>query len=467
MGEDTQKLKCSTDVKLSLVKKIEYAVGDLGYNLIYFWVSSYLMIFYTDVFGVSMAAITTLMMIVRIFDAVNDPIIGSMADRTKQRTGVYKPWIKWGSLVLGISTVLLFWSHADWPYGLKLVYIYVTYIIVVCASTATNMPYGVLNGTITTDVQERTKISTIRFVCVFLGNMGVVAIASPLLNMFGLNSGKPGRAYILAVGLFCLISVPLLWIAAYKSKEVVKVPETQEKVALKDRFRALKCRPIIIIIIVFLFHGFVYYGRAAIYPYYFTYLCGKPAMLVQFGVIVGIANICGTLISPYVHKWLKHKGRATILEVLVFGLSTIAVYWFPPTENIMMFYIMTFIGGVGLGAYIVMLYSMAPDAIDDSHHKSGVSASGFLYACTSFMCKVGGALAPAVLSVILAATGYVPNIAQNTGVLNAINGMMSLLPGGVALIYAIVMIFYNISDDYYHKINYALQEKREGTSKNE
>lgn len=450
----------NTDVKLSLKKKIQYAVGDLGYNLIYFWVSSYLMIFYTDVFGISLAAVTTLMVVVRIFDAVNDPVIGCLADRTKQRTGKYKSWIKWGSALLGVSTILLFWAHPDWPQTYKILYIYVTYIVVVCASTATNMPYGVLNGTITTDVQERTKISTIRFICVFLGNMGVVAIAGPLLNFFGLNSGNPGKAYICAVALFCVISVPLLWLAAYKSKEVVKVPATQVKISLADRFRGLKCRSILIIIVVFLFHGFVYYGRAAVYPYYFTYVCKNPGMLVEFGVIVGISNVCGTLISPYIHKFFKHKGRATVIEVLVFAVSTIAIYWFPPTSNLLMFYVLTFIGGIGLGAYIVMLYSMTPDAIDDSHYKSGVSASGFLYACTSFMCKVGGALAPALLSMVLAATNYVPNIDQGPATLNAVNFMMSVIPGGVALIYALVMLFYNISDKNYQVINTELTRRR-------
>lgn len=85
--------RLATDVKLSFFQKIEYAVGDLGYNLIYFWVSSYLLIFYTDVFGISAFAVTTLMLVVRIFDGINDPIIGAMADRTKQRTGTYKKWI--------------------------------------------------------------------------------------------------------------------------------------------------------------------------------------------------------------------------------------------------------------------------------------------------------------------------------------------------------------------------------------
>ncbi len=451
----------STDVKLTFGKRLAYAVGDLGYNCMYFWVSAYLMIFYTDVFGISAMAVTTLMLVVRIFDALNDPFIGSLADRTKQKTGTYKPWLIWGPITLGISITLLFWAHASWPTVLKYIYVYATYIVVVCASTATNMPYGVLTQTLTTDVQERSKISSLRFACCMMGNMVVTVIAAPLLIFFGLNSGHAERSYLVTVALFCALSVPMFLITAFRSKEVVLVPESQsEKLTMGDRMRCLKSAPILIMITVMLFHGFVYYGRAAIYPYYFTYLCGSASMIASFGIIQGIANILGTIISPYIHRFFRHKGHATIFDVGVFAVCTGLIYFFPPTQNIVAFYALTFIGGLGFGAYMVMLYSMIPDAIDYSQLKSGVSASGFLYALTSFTCKVGGALAPAVLALVFNATGYVPNVVQNGAVLTSINLMMSVVPGAVGFIYLVVMAFYKISDREYHVINAELAKVR-------
>ena len=453
--------RLATDVKLSFFQKIEYAVGDLGYNLIYFWVSSYLLIFYTDVFGISAFAVTTLMLVVRIFDGINDPIIGAMADRTKQRTGTYKKWIQWGSFLLGLSTILLFWAHPSWPNALKLVYVYATYCIVVCSSTATNMPYGVVMGTITTDSHERSKLSRLRFACVFLGNMGVIAVAPMVLEWFESRSGSAQVSYLGAVALFCVIAVPLLWITAFRCREVEKIPESQPKVTLAQRVRSFRSRPIFIIILAFLFHGFVYYGRAAIYPYYFRYFCGNSAMSVQFGAVMGVANVVGTLIAPSIHRWLRHKGRAMMLEVLLFAIPTVAVFWFPPTTHFAAFYVLNFLSGVGMGAYMTMLYSMTPDAIDYSYYESGVSASGFLYAFTSFMCKVGGALAPAVISITNDALGYVPNAVQNASVLSGINSMMSLVPGLVALIYALLMIAYPVSDARYNVIKHELS-KRDG-----
>lgn len=457
MNENTT---LSTDVRLSLRQKLEYAVGDLGYNLIYFWVSSYLLIFYTDVFGISAVAVTTLMLVVRIFDGINDPVIGALADRTKQRTGTYKRWIQWGSLTLGIATVLLFWAHPTWPSAVRLVYVYATYILVVCASTATNMPYGVVMGTITTDSHERSRLSRLRFACVFLGNMGVIAVAPLVLEWMEARTGSAQTSYLGAVALFCLISVPLLWTTALRCREVVRIPEAQPRVTMEQRVRSFRSRPILIVIIAFLFHGFVYYGRAAIYPFYFRYYCGSPEMSVQFGVVVGIANVIGTFLAPAVHKRLRHKGRAMVVEVLLFAVSTVAICWFPPTTRLAGFYALSFLGGIGMGAYMTMLYSITPDAIDYSYYESGTSASGFLYAFTSFMCKVGGALAPAVISVAFGLLGYVPNAVQNTAVMTGINTMMSIVPGVVALVYALLMVAYPISDRKYDQIKHELAQRQ-------
>lgn len=454
---DIRRAKLPTDIRLSPFQKVEYAVGDLGYNLIYFWVSSYLLFFYTDVFGISAAAVTTLMLVVRIFDGFNDPFIGALADRTKQRTGTYKKWIQWGSFVLGASTILLFWAHPDWPGALKMIYIYVTYCVVVCASTATNMPYGVLMGTITTDSQERSKLSRIRFACCFLGNMGVVAVAPVVLEWFEKTSGSRSVSYLGAVALFCVISVPLLWVTAFRCKEVVKIPEAQPHVTFKQRVQSLKSKPIMIVIIAFLFHGFVYYGRAAIYPYYFRYYCGNAALSVRFGVIMGVANVLGTIVAPSIHRLFRHKGRAMALEVLGFAVTTFAVFWFPPTVNPFMFYLLSMLSGACMGAYMVMLYSITPDAIDYSYYESGVSASGFLYSFTSFMCKVGGALAPAVIAIVNSALGYVPNAAQNSQVLTGINCIMSIVPGVVAVVYFVLMSFYPVSDEKYDGIKEKLR----------
>ena len=286
----------NTDIKLSFGQKLAYGIGDCGYNLMYYWVSTYLMIFYTDTIGISAAAVAVLMLVIRIFDAVNDPIIGSMADTTKQKTGTYCRRIQWDSFALGVTAILLFTGNPNWSNTAKLIYAYVTYTLVVIASTCTNMPYGVLNGTLTSNGLERTKISTIRMFCITLGNMGVTALAVHVLNAFGMRSGHNSRAYLLTLIVFCLVAVPMLWTTAFGCKEVIMLPK-QQKVAMKDRLQTLKAWPIWSLILGMTLFGMIYYGRAAVYPYYFTYYCGNAGMLTFFGVMMGIGGLIRSFIQ--------------------------------------------------------------------------------------------------------------------------------------------------------------------------
>ncbi len=441
-----------TNVTLDFKHKFYYAVGDMGYNLMYYWVSTFLMIFYTDVFGISMVAVSTLMLVVRIFDAVNDPLIGAMADRTKQKTGSYGKWIQWGSFSLGISCILLFWAHPGWSTPAKIIYMYVTYCIVVCASTATNMPYGVLNGTLTTNVVERTRISTMRMFMITLGNMGVTALAIPTLNLFGLNSGHPSRAYILALILFSLIAVPMLWTTALKSKEVVMMPETQTKVPMNLRFKGLIQRPMMAVTLGMVFYGFVYYGRVAVLPYYFTYFVEKPAMLTLFGVLIGVGGLIGSVFTTSLHRLFKHKGRTSAANMLFCGVVISLMFWFPPHTNPVIFYALTLLNGISQGIHLCMQYSIIPDAIDYSYYKTGVNVSGFLYACTSFGFKLGNAVATAIAAAVLGYLGYVANVAQTPQVISGINIMVTFATGVFCVITAICFGLYNISDKKYYEM---------------
>lgn len=458
--KDAYKPHYATDVILGLKGRIDFAVGDLGYNLMYYWVSTYLMIFYTDVFGIGMAAVSTLMLVVRIFDAANDPIIGAMADRTKQRTGAYKPWIKWGSFGLGVSCILLFWAHPNLAYHWKLVYVYVTYILVVCFSTATNMPYGVLNGTLTTNTMERTRLSTLRMFMLMIGNMAVVACSEPILRFFAGKENNGTTSYLFTIGLFVLIAVPMLWRTAYKCKEVVKIPESQPTVSVANRIKAVKSKPILSMIFGMLTHGLIYYGRAAIYPYYFTYFCGNPTLIVGYGVVTGLSGVVGCLLAAPLHRLFRHKARANVYNLVLMGISTSLLFWFPPHINPVLFYTFTCISGICQGIHMVLLYSMIPDAIDFSYYETKANVTGYLYALTSFTCKVGGALAGAFVAIVLGYLGYIANIDQSESVLTGINFIMSIGTGIFCFVTALIFTMNNVSDDVYEDVKAELVRRQ-------
>ncbi len=185
--------------------------------------------FLTDQMGIAAGAVSFLTLFVRIFDGINDPIIGSMADRSVDKgKGKYKPWVRWGALAMSLSIIALFAMQASWSYTFKMIYMWVTYLLVTIFSTCCNMPFGALNGVLTSDSGERAKLSGLRMVFANVGASWAGLIAVPLIVFFsGVGDGttQTPRGYLLAVIVCVVIGLPTLFWSSYKVKEVVKPPK--------------------------------------------------------------------------------------------------------------------------------------------------------------------------------------------------------------------------------------------------
>lgn len=449
------------DITLPFSQRFAFAIGDLGYNSLYYWVSAYLMFFYTDIFLIPAAAVSTLLLVVRIFDAVNDPFIGSLADKTKAKTGSYKLWIWWGSFAMGVGCILLFWAHPEWPYGVKIVYMYATYLIVTAASTASNMAYGSLSATMTTNILERTKMQSLRMMMVQIANMIVVAFAPALLLFLSNEGTNMSQGYLLALILFAVLCVPMLGITAFRCKEVVQYSTHETKVPLRLRLSALfKAKPIILVILGMISYGFVYYGRAAVYPYYFTYFLNNPTLQVWFGIVLGIGGVVGNLIAPKLHMLMKHKGHASGFVLFVCAAAMAIMFWVSYNVSPLIFYFLVFINGICQGAHMGLMFSIIPDSVDYSIYKYNVNCIGFLYACTSFAFKLGNAIGTALTAAVLAWLGYVANQAQTSGVLSGINVMMTLAAAVMSIIAGLFFWVNPLSDEKYAEMSQALAKRR-------
>ena len=154
--------------KVPLISKIAYGFGDVGCNFSWMFVSNFLMIFYTDVFGISMAAVSALMLFSRFWDAINDPIVGGLTDKTKTRWGRYRPWLLVAAPITAVLLVMTFWARPDWPQNGKIIYMVITYCLLVLGYTCVNIPYGTLCGAMTQDIDERAKINTSRSVAAMI-----------------------------------------------------------------------------------------------------------------------------------------------------------------------------------------------------------------------------------------------------------------------------------------------------------
>lgn len=173
--------------KVPLISKIAYGFGDVGCNFSWMFVSNFLMIFYTDVFGISMAAVSALMLFSRFWDAINDPIVGGLTDKTKTRWGRYRPWLLVAAPITAVLLMLTFWAHPDWPDTAKVIYMIITYCLLVLGYTCVNIPYGTLCGAMTQDIDERAKINTSRSVAAMIA-IGIINIITVPLHW---KAGKP------------------------------------------------------------------------------------------------------------------------------------------------------------------------------------------------------------------------------------------------------------------------------------
>ena len=218
------------DGSLSFVEKLHYGIGTIGYNASFHWVSTFLQIYYTDTIGVSAGALSALVLGVRLFDAVNDPIIGSMADRTRTRWGRYRPWLLFGGIGLPLSMIALFSARSSWNPTAKVLWMCIWYVVATVMSTCYDMPYSALHGALSPSSRERVRISSVRLTCSQIGTQITGILGIQLILYFSHAGGaRTEGGYLTAVALICLATLPLAIWPAFKSRERVQPPPDQKK----------------------------------------------------------------------------------------------------------------------------------------------------------------------------------------------------------------------------------------------
>lgn len=457
----------TSNVKLTFGERVNYAVSEFGYNAIYLWISAFMAIFFTDFIGVSAASVSLLLLLVRIFDAINDPIIGSVADRTRSKWGRYRPWVAIGGIIMSLLIVLLFAAQPTWSMPVKVAWMWIVYILITVASTCCNMPYGALNGVITSDSEERTKLSGVRMV---FGNIGAnftsVAAASMILFFSGTGGTEnTAQGYFWAVLITVILGLPTIVWSAAKSKERVQPPpeqmESGAKIPFKTQMQCLIGNKYALVCLFgqFLF-GFLIYGRMTIMVYYFTYFVGDFSLYSITGIVGIITAIIGSgFLGPWLYKILKHKGRALFVGFGLTGLFFLPMFWFSPKG--IAFWVFYALSNLFNTAASGLRYSCDGDNADYAEYKFGVRVDGFLASFVSLMLKAGGAVGPAILLAWLDGLGYTPNVAQNGAVLNALNLSMSVIPCVMCVAVALAFLFvYDLDSNKHTQIIKELEQRR-------
>ena len=465
-------------MRLSLREKIGYGFGDAASSMFWKLFSMYLMFFYTDIFGLTAAAVGTMFLVTRIWDAAFDPFVGVLSDRTESRWGKFRPYLLWMAIPFGIIGVLTF-TTPDLSASGKLVYAYVTYSLMMMIYSLINVPYASLLGVMTADGKERTTLSTFRFIFAFGGSLVVLAAAEPVAGYFShLGGGAPNlqRGWQWAAGVFALLAVIMFWLTFAWTRE--RIRPMAEKTSLRgDLADLLKNKPWFVLLgagIATIFFNSIRDGAAIYYFKYYLHTQAAfslPAWNVTMGwsslyfVIGQGANILGVVLAKPISDRIGKKMTffAAMLSATVFSL---AVYGVPPNAVYLVLILQFFIS-VSAGFVFPLLWSMYADTADYSEWQSGRRATGLIFSASSMSQKFGWTLGGAFAGWLLAFYGFQANVVQNGDTQNGIRMMVSIYPAIGALVSGLFMLIYPLKETLLQKIETELAARRADKEKSE
>ncbi len=481
-------------VKLSVREKVGYSLGDLSANLIFQTLMTFLAFFYTDVYKIAPGPASAIIFTGGMIGAFFNPIMGMIADRTNTRWGKFRPWILWTALPFGVMALLAF-STPNFGEKGKVIYALITYILLVLAYSANNLPYAALSGVLTGDMAERNSISSYRFVAVMIAQFIVQVLLLPLVLILG--DGDRTKGFENTMGIFAAVGVVFFLITFLTTKERIS-PTTEQKSSIKqDLTDLVRNRPWIAMLILTVFIFITLALKGGMYVYYFENFLSEPHLSTFLnnigfnGFIDGLNNLL-TNIGLVGFLWpedvptsgfsLFNAGGIIFMIVGiifskpladrfgkrdVFGtglfLSAICLlmFFFYSPQSIALVFISQILHGFFYGLTIPLLWAMIADVADYSEWKNNRRATAIIFSAMIFGLKAGLSVGGGLVAGILAWFGYDESlITQTPEAINGIKLSVSILPTITFMVGVACLFFYEINKKKEVQIQNELSERR-------
>ncbi|MFP9128976.1 MFS transporter [Niallia sp. BSM11] len=439
-------------------KRIGYGAGDFACNLVFSTMASYLLFFYTDVFGISAAVAGTLMLVTKIIDAFADTGMGLLVDRTKTRWGQGRPYFIIGALPFAVFTIMTF-IVPDFSMSGKILWAYITYCLLNIAYTVVNIPLNTIVPRLTSDNHERNWLVSTRMICALLGTALVMTITTPMVNLFG--QGDDQKGYLVTMTIYGIVAVLVFVFTFMNTKEVVPPTVQPGKSSFKEDFKGLTAPAAIFFILNFLYFS-LYVIRNTTVIYYFTYNLGRTDWLTFVGIFGILSGLPILLLLPWLQKKMAKK-NVLLLSTLIYIVGDLVLY-FGKTSPAMLIAGLT-ITGLGIYGIFGTTFAIQPDVIDYSEYKNNRSISGMIAAFQGFFVKVSLGLGSALVGVFLKIGGYVPNATQTESALKYIEISFIWVPLIICVLIGITIVFYKL-DDKRTEMDIELERRRAKINKN-
>jgi Na+/melibiose symporter-like transporter len=483
--------------KLSFIEKAGYSLGDAAANFVFMTMIIFQLNFYTDTFGIAAAAAGTLLLVGRLWDAFFDPMMGVIADRTNTRWGKFRPWVLWTALPWGVVMILAY-TTPDFSTTGKIVWACATNILLMTLYSANNTPYSAMTGVMTGDVNERTTLSSYRFVAAMIAQLIVGGFTLPLVAKFG--QGDNAKGWQMTIGLWAVVCVVLFVVTFLTTRERIQPPPQQKSDAKRDFSDLIKNGPWIAMFILTLAHFIVLAMRGGTLFYYFDYYVSEDRLfeflqslglasaasdgggvwhylLNTFGLIIDaekknvasvgfslfnmssqFVTVIGVLFSTYLS--IRFGKRA--VAIVGFSLTTVfmGLFILLPPDAIGATFVLEWVRALTYAPTIPLLWAMFADVVDYAEWKTGRRTTGVIYATIIFALKAGLSLGGAIAGWLLSGYGYQPNVAQTPEALQGIRMTISIYPTIFFLIVIICLVCYKISKTLNLQIQDELAERR-------
>lgn len=442
-------------------------MGTIGRDMVYSMVSMYLIVFITEVVGVTdsvLITLTTIMMAARIFDAFNDPIMGVIVDNTRSRFGKYKPWMTIGVFFSAMVAVLLF-MDMNLTGSSYIVYFTVFYLLWGISWTMNDISYWSMMPSLTYDQKEREEIGALARIFANIGLFVVVASVIPVTKLLGEQLGSLKNGFLAFTIILVVIMILFQMVTVFFVKEPPVIGgKNQTKTTLKGMVRALTQNDQLLVTAVAMALFMIGYVTTTSFGvYYFKYVFLNENMYTVFAIILGVSQILALLAFPWFSK--RHPRKTLYAAAIILIVVGYLIFFFSPAN-------MIFIGAAGILLFVgqafiqlLMLVFLA-DTIEYGHLKLGKRNESVTFAIQPFINKMGAAVANGIVGYTLVISGINSlgegELLSERGLLIMKSAMMLLPLALIVISFFIYRKKYIISEEKYEEIIEALIKREEG-----
>ncbi len=434
--------------KASPVLYAGYGLGEVGCQMSWYMVNNYLMLFYTDVVGLAASAISLIMLIARIWDAINDPMMGNIADRTHTKWGKFRPYLFMAPPVLAVFNILTFTVFPVEGFA-KILLCFLAYVGTGMAYTACSIAYQALQNVIAVDSQVRMNLATARGIGSSVIGIIMSAVAMPMILHFSGSDVANAHGFFVTTVIISIAMVPIFWLCGILCKEKyteqLHVKANTEKLGLIESFREIvKNDQLLMVVLSAILGTICVSGRMGLLTYYIIYVVGDYRVIAQVFTVMTVAQLIGNLFIPWGTKTFTKKGYLIILQVIM-CIGFLLMYINPTSNRLYLLGVSAICGLCNSAASIC--YGLVGDSIEYGAWKLGRRQEGVAASMLSFGVKVATALCGSAGVLLLAAAGYVAGAEQTVAAKAGINVVVNLIPLVLGLISIVPMFWYRLTPE--------------------